>query len=79
MQSEVPTVTPTIKPGWRTTEFWLILLVNVLPEIGAIDVGGTKVKAYLHAITLFGYALSRGIAKATGSEVNAGSVQDLSR
>jgi hypothetical protein len=62
-------VAATIKPGWKTTEFWLVIVVNVLPELGAIDVGGSKVKAWLHTITILGYALSRGIAKATGSEV----------
>lgn len=67
----IPTPPASIKPGWRTTEFWLVLLANVLPELGAIDVGGSKVKGILHAVTIVGYAISRGIAKATGQEVNA--------
>lgn len=51
------------KPGYLTTEFWAMILINVLPELGAIDVGGAKVKAILHAVTVTGYAISRGFAK----------------
>jgi hypothetical protein len=52
------------KPGYLTTEFWLILLLNVLPELGAIDVGDTKIKGLIHVASIVGYALSRGLAKA---------------
>jgi hypothetical protein len=51
------------RPGVRTTEFWLVLLANVLPELGAIDLGNTKTKAWLHIVTIVGYAISRGLAK----------------
>lgn len=51
------------KPGIRTTEFWLVILVNVLPELGAIDVGDARVKGLLHLVTVAGYALARGLAK----------------
>jgi hypothetical protein len=54
---------PNIKPGLKTTELWLVIIINVLPELGAIDVGGSKVKAWLHAVTVVGYAISRGLAK----------------
>lgn len=52
-----------LKSGAKTTEFWLVLLTNVLPEVGAIDVGGPKGKGLLHALTIIGYAISRGLAK----------------
>jgi hypothetical protein len=51
------------KPGTRTTEFWLVILINLLPELGAIDVGSTKIKGLLHLVTVAGYALARGLAK----------------
>lgn len=51
------------RPGWKTTEFWALILVNVLPEIGAIDVGDTKIKGLIHLVTVFGYAIARGLAK----------------
>lgn len=57
-----PAVT-SLKPGYLTTEFWLVLIINVLPELGAIDVGDAKIKGLLHALTILGYLLSRGIAK----------------
>lgn len=51
------------KPGYLTTEFWLVLLANILPEIGAIDVGDARLKGLLHIVTVLGYAISRGLAK----------------
>jgi hypothetical protein len=51
------------RPGWQTTEFWLVVLVNVLPELGAIDVGSAKIKGLIHLATIVGYALARGLAK----------------
>jgi hypothetical protein len=52
------------KPGYLTTEFWVLLFINIMPEVGAIDVGNTKLKGALHVLTVVAYMLSRGIAKA---------------
>lgn len=54
---------PVIKSGYKTSEFLLVLLANVLPEIGAIDVGDSRVKGLLHIITITGYVIARGLAK----------------
>jgi hypothetical protein len=54
---------PLIKPGLKTSELWLIIIINVLPEIGAIDVGDSRIKGLLHIITVTGYAIARGLAK----------------
>lgn len=51
------------KPGYLTTEFWLVVLVNVLPELGVIDVGDTRLKGLIHLLTIVGYAIARGLAK----------------
>jgi hypothetical protein len=51
------------KPGVRTTEFWAFIILNVLPEIGAIDVGDAKLKGALHILTFVAYAIARGLAK----------------
>jgi hypothetical protein len=51
------------KSGLKTTEFWALIVLNVLPELGAIDVGSTKIKGLLHIFTFVAYALARGLAK----------------
>jgi hypothetical protein len=51
------------KSAFRTTEFWLVVLVNVLPELGAIDVGDARIKGLIHLVTIAGYAIARGLAK----------------
>jgi hypothetical protein len=59
-----------LKPGYKTTEFWLSLAAMVLGAIyssGAISDSGTAAKiAGLAASVLgaLGYAVSRGLAKA---------------
>lgn len=55
-------VTRETKPGLLTTEFWLVLLANVLVNVGAIDVGA-KYRGLLAVLSTLGYALSRGLAK----------------
>jgi hypothetical protein len=49
--------------GLKTTEFWALIVLNVLPEIGAIDVGDARIKGLLHIVTFFAYAIARGLAK----------------
>ena len=53
-----------IKPGYKTTEFW----VTILTVIGSTTVGLTSlvsptVAAILGTVSTLAYALSRGIAK----------------
>jgi hypothetical protein len=51
------------KSGLKTTEFWALIVLNVLPELGAIDVGSAKIKGLIHLATIVGYAIARGLAK----------------
>jgi len=51
------------KPGIATTEFWLVILANLLVNVGAIDVG-VKYRGLLAVLSTVGYVLSRGLAKA---------------
>ena len=58
-----------MKPGWKTTEFWLsvmALLVGALIASGAFADGGTlaQVLAFAaSALTALGYTVARGLAK----------------
>jgi hypothetical protein len=54
---------PASRPGILTTEFWLVIVANVLVNVGAVDVGGGKYRGLLAIISVVGYALSRGLAK----------------
>src|SRR3954471_20456987 len=51
------------RPGWRTTEFWLVLAGNILINIGAVDVGGAKYRGLFAILSVVGYSLARGLAK----------------
>jgi hypothetical protein len=51
------------RPGWKTTEFWLVLAGNVLINVGAIDVGGAKYRGLFAVLSVVGYSLARGLAK----------------
>jgi hypothetical protein len=64
---------PRVKPGWATTEFWLVIVANVLVNVGVIDVGGGKYRGLLAILSIIGYALSRGLAK-QGSAIPAADV-----
>ena len=63
--------TTSIKPGWRTTEFWcqtVVLLIGTLYAAGVISPEGSatadKIAAFAaSALASFGYSLSRGLAK----------------
>lgn len=53
-----------VKPGWRTTEFW----VTVAADVGAIALAAEgalphKYAAVLAAVSTAAYAVSRGLAK----------------
>jgi len=55
-----------VKPGWKTTEFWLAIgippLVAALNQIFGLGLDVNQI-ASLFGFTLPGYALSRGLAK----------------
>lgn len=51
-----------MKPGILTTEFWLVVAINVLTQAGAIDVPD-RYKWIVSAATIVGYSLARGLAK----------------
>jgi hypothetical protein len=55
----------TIKPGWKTTEFWIALLAEIVPVV-LIAFGVTippELLAAILSVPPTGYAVSRGIAK----------------
>lgn len=53
-----------MKPGWKTTEFWMTLLTNFAPMIsGALP---PRESAVLGAVTAGIYTASRAYAKARG-------------
>jgi hypothetical protein len=59
----------TVKPGIRTTEFWLTL-VTIIGSLGG-ELAGIlpgRAGAVVAAIASAAYALSRGLAKVGGSE-----------
>lgn len=67
------TITTNVKPGWKTTEFWLTLAGNILGGLNMVgampgipdNVKGTAAVAggVLSAVATAGYAISRAIAK----------------
>jgi hypothetical protein len=60
-----------VKPGWKTTEFWLTSLVALASLLGGADVldpdsVGTANKIFgfvVAALGAVGYTVSRGLAK----------------
>ena len=58
-----------MKPGYKTTEFWLAAVTSVVGLLMASDVfptesGGEKVLGILASVLAsLGYSVSRGIAK----------------
>lgn len=51
-----------MKPGIKTTELWLTVVVGILINLGAIPVPD-KFKWIASAGLVIGYAISRGLAK----------------
>ncbi len=53
-----------VKPGYRTTEFWVSgvpgLLITILQALGSY---GVPLPTWVGPIMAAGYALSRGLAK----------------
>lgn len=56
------TITKESKPGYLTTEFWLVVVANVLSQAGALEISD-KYKSIVLFVTLVGYTISRGLAK----------------
>ncbi len=53
-----------MKPGYKTTEFWISLLAAIVPVVGPVaQQVGPQTSAWVGAIAAAGYALSRGLAK----------------
>ncbi len=52
------------KPGWQTTEFWILIVVILAASI-LVGLGKLEPAAFMQAITLSGgaYKISRGLAK----------------
>ena len=69
MNTQKANNTSTVKPGWKTTEFWLSLLALLLSAAyiaGLVPDSGpwAKIAAFgAIALTLLGYNVSRGVAK----------------
>lgn len=61
-----------MKPGWKTSEFWLTMIAGAtsyLMATGAIEVGsplGKGLAAVAGILAVMGYSVSRGIAKKGG-------------
>lgn len=65
---------PNVKPGWKTTEFWLLIVI-VAPAVTAMvealqkgDTGMAALLAGIQAAVTGAYAIARGMAKAAASE-----------
>jgi hypothetical protein len=52
----------TPKPGYRTTEFVVVVLMLILNNVSALPIPG-KYQGILDAFLPVGYALARGLAK----------------
>lgn len=65
-----PTATPAVRPGWKTSEFYLALaamLLSALFASGLVASGSSWDKAFVFiasALTSAGYSVSRGMTKA---------------
>lgn len=51
-----------MKPGYLTTEFWLVVIVGVLTNLGTIEVPD-KYQWVVNLALVVGYAIARGLAK----------------
>ncbi|MBC8395336.1 MAG: hypothetical protein H8E05_01450 [Bacteroidetes bacterium] len=70
----MPTKNNDIKPGWKTTEFWITICVTLASLLWGADVlnpegAGTANKIFgfaVAALSGLGYTVSRGLAKKGG-------------
>lgn len=52
-----------LKPGIRTTEFALVVIIAVLTQLNVLQVGGDRMKGIVTTALAVAYAISRGLAK----------------
>ena len=60
-----------MKPGYKTTEFWFTLILQIIGVLVMLDVFTpeqqsaleTMIGALINVLSAFGYSLSRGLAK----------------
>lgn len=59
-----------VKPGWKTTEFWLVVLPNIQQFVNALQ-GGLPDRITMIALALLNgaYAIARSIAKKPVPEI----------
>lgn len=65
-----------MKPGYRTSEFWVTMIVALCAFLGALPVHGNA-KAYVGAALVGLYALSRGLAKIGPAPLTLGPIQSV--
>src|SRR5262249_36701382 len=59
----VPTLVKEAKAGYKTTEFWLVIVYEAVTQTGAVHLPGTWGKAAAGIAGVVAYVLSRGLAK----------------
>jgi hypothetical protein len=53
-----------MKPGYKTTEFWVAIIISVATFVASIaDALGPRYAAISSAVVGAGYAVARGLAK----------------
>ena len=63
-----------IKPGWKTTEFWLSLMAVVVAYLGTADlwqegtVGGKAITVVATVLAALGYSASRAVVKSSANK-----------
>lgn len=60
--SEIPTVVKESKEGYKTTEFWVAVVISLLTVLNGIPMP-EKYEGFVVAALGAAYALSRGVAK----------------
>jgi hypothetical protein len=60
--AHVPAVIEETRKGYKTTEFWLVIVISVLTTLNGIPMPD-KYEGFVVAALGVAYALSRGIAK----------------
>jgi hypothetical protein len=62
--ADAPLAFREAKAGYKTTEFWLTLIVIVLAQLGTLSLPGHYGRTITTAAAAAAYAISRGLAKA---------------
>lgn len=61
--SQVGAISKEVKAGYKTTEFYVVILAALLADVGALPIPD-HAKAYITAGLAAAYAIARGVAKA---------------